>query len=636
MLKIYKSISLMLVVLCLLLLCVNEAPANKAKTLPDVSLTLIPPSPVTDKITLDIRGAIWNHTLHNRDFDVKVYLDNLKPDSLLFEDKLTVPAETAAGIRFWWNTGDNVGRHNIIIQVKDDKSTWKEIEPIEILSSDVRSTRTVDGAWTDFTACLPNAEGLPYYEDMKKMNDSQWRELIRAMHEIGMNIVVIQEVVHHYRQYVGQHKIEEQGYKGLAYYPSRFFPMRKDIAAKDPLEAVLSEADKLGMYVFPGVGLYAWFDFTAGSLEWHKKVTSELWQRYGHHESLYGWYVSEEIAGDLGVDDRRREEIVYFFKHYKDFVRKLAPDKPIMLAPNCHIIAQSNGYYPKLLEHLDIICPFGFHRMPVGDYTGEEAAQILQDYCDQAGAHLWMDMEVFVFGPRNSLYPRSIKGLISDLRRFGNFEKILCYQFPGLMNAPWMSRKPGGREPDSADTVRLYTDYKQYLEKGLESFIIKHDALGKPVTPAHVYSEKYTGGSKNALTNGWTGSADDILSEWQGYQGVDLIATVDLEEVKSVKKVSINFLQQVSAGIFLPNYVEVSVSSDGKNFGKLERITNNLSLKTQGPVIRKFSCEELNEKARYVKVHAKNIHTIPDWHQAKGERAWLFVDEILVNPDTSK
>ena len=52
MLKIYKSISLMLVVLCLLLLCVNEAPANKAKTLPDVSLTLIPPSPVTDKITL--------------------------------------------------------------------------------------------------------------------------------------------------------------------------------------------------------------------------------------------------------------------------------------------------------------------------------------------------------------------------------------------------------------------------------------------------------------------------------------------------------------------------------------------------------------------------------------------------------
>ena len=27
----------------------------------DVSLTLIPPSPVTDKITLDIRGAVWNH-----------------------------------------------------------------------------------------------------------------------------------------------------------------------------------------------------------------------------------------------------------------------------------------------------------------------------------------------------------------------------------------------------------------------------------------------------------------------------------------------------------------------------------------------------------------------------------------------
>ena len=27
---------------------------------PDVSLTLIPPSPVTDQITLDVRGAIRN------------------------------------------------------------------------------------------------------------------------------------------------------------------------------------------------------------------------------------------------------------------------------------------------------------------------------------------------------------------------------------------------------------------------------------------------------------------------------------------------------------------------------------------------------------------------------------------------
>ena len=42
----------------------------------------------------------------------------------------------------------------------------------------------------------------------------------------------------------------------------------------------------------------------------------------------------------------------------------MCPDKPIMLAPNCHNIVEGMKYWPQLLENLDIVCPFGFHRMP--------------------------------------------------------------------------------------------------------------------------------------------------------------------------------------------------------------------------------------------------------------------------------
>ena len=31
-----------------------------------------------------------------------------------------------------------------------------------------------------------------------------------------------------------------------------------------------------------------------------------------------------------------------------------------------------------------------------------------------------------------------------------------------------------------------------------------------------------------------------------------------------------------------------------------------------------------------VRVVARNVGTIPDWHPAGGEKAWLFVDEIAV------
>ena len=93
---------------------------------------------------------------------------------------------------------------------------------------------------------------------------------------------------------------------------------------------------------------------------------------------------------------------------------------------------------------------------------------VFQSLCDAAGTHLWMDVESFVFRNGVELHPRPIEGLISDFRRFPNFERILHYQFPGRMSSPEMSRKPGG-EP----SVKLYLDYKKWLE-GKELGTEKH------------------------------------------------------------------------------------------------------------------------------------------------------------------
>jgi hypothetical protein len=36
-------------------------------------------------------------------------------------------------------------------------------------------------------------------------------------------------------------------------------------------------------------------------------------------------------------------------------------------------------------------------------------------------------------------------------------------------------------------------------------------------------------------------------------------------------------------------------------------------------------------KARYIRVVAKNTGVCPAWHLGKGEKAWMFVDEIVVD-----
>lgn len=427
----------------------------------NVSLTLIPPSPVTDQVTLDIRAAIYNSGNHPEEFLATFYLDDETEGKLLHQERVRVDPGSPKGLRFRWSTKNQAGNHKILLVCRSPHMTFCTKRVLQVLASDVRSTRTIDGSFMGFYHWSED-EGKYWNADIRTMSDNQWKELVNAQHELSMSVIIIQEVFRN-QMYVDQHSIERDGYKGLAYYPSSLFPGRMPITASDPVEAVLEQADTNGMQVFIGVGMYAWFDFSKGSLQWHKKVARELWDRYGHHPSFYGWYVSEEMDGGLGTG-QQRQNIVAFFHEFSSFVHGLAPDKPVMLATNSQHLRGAEEAYHRLLPDLDILCTFGFHRMPAGDLTGEEAAALLQKLCDTASTHLWLDMEVFDFGVGNALIPRSINGVLSDMRRFPGFEKIVCYQFPGLLSSPAMSIHPGGEQ-----TVKLFLAYKDYLSGLLQT-----------------------------------------------------------------------------------------------------------------------------------------------------------------------
>lgn len=431
----------------------------------NVSLTLIPPGKITNKVDLDIRGGIINKSDQQRTFEVSICWGREKRNTLLYESSVTVPAGKSETVKIVVPTKQRLGKHKVILKVTDGNRTYRKTKDIEVVESDIRSIQQISGAWAGIYH-WSEIEGKHWNKDIKKMTDEQWKELVRSMHKVEMDMIVIQEVFRN-EQYVGKHNTTVDSYAGKAFYPSELYPGRMDITAEDPIEAILSEADRLGMNVLVGVGIFAWFDFTPESLEWHKRVAKELWDMYGHHESFYAFYVSEESGGGLDnweqqpdMRKKRKADIVNFFKEFKSYCNSFAPGKPIMLATNSFEVPNGMDTYPALLEHLDILCPFGFARMPAGDLTGKEAADMLQEACNKAKSHLWFDLEAFLFNPDNSLYPRPIEEIIHDLNLFSNFEKILCYQFPGVFNDPDMSIRVGEER-----TIDLFNGYMKYLKE---------------------------------------------------------------------------------------------------------------------------------------------------------------------------
>ena len=431
---------------------------------PDVYLTLIPPDIITDEVDVDIRAGILNRNASEEEYLAELYLARPETDSLLHKERVSLKAGESCCVSHVMDSDGLCGENEIILKVSTSGDTSCVRKNIRIIDSDIRSTKMLGGAWAGIYH-WSEIEGKHWNQDIRQLTDDDWRAMVRSMHKLGLDIIVIQEVFRN-EEYVGKHSMTADSYPGKAFYPSELYSGRMDITAADPVEAIMSEADSLGMHVFPGIGMFAWFDFTAESLEWHKRVAEEVWKRYGHHDSFYGFYVSEESGGSLdnwertdAMRQQRKNEIVSFFKEFKAFCNKMAPSKPVMLATNSFGVPGGLDTYPALLENLDILCPFGFARMPEGDLTGKEAAETLQRLCDNAGSHLWFDLEVFLFNEDSSLYPRDIDGIIKDLTFLDNFEKILCYQFPGVFSDPDARIRVGEEK-----TEKLFNDYKEYLD----------------------------------------------------------------------------------------------------------------------------------------------------------------------------
>ena len=68
---------------CLIYLLVGLASASAFAERKTTRLELIPPSPVTDKVILDIRGAVENDSSAARQYSISLYLDRESPSALL-------------------------------------------------------------------------------------------------------------------------------------------------------------------------------------------------------------------------------------------------------------------------------------------------------------------------------------------------------------------------------------------------------------------------------------------------------------------------------------------------------------------------------------------------------------------------
>jgi len=151
----------------------------------------------------------------------------------------------------------------------------------------------------------------------------------------------------------------------------------------------------------------------------------------------------------------------------------------------------------------------------------------------------------------------------------------------------------------------------------------------KNIVIKNAYAPKYAAGGNMALNDLKRGGYS-YLKNWQGYEVVDLDATIDLGSKQAVKEITAGFLQNETNWIYFPSQLEYYISVDGKNFKQVGLIKNDVQHYQGWSIIKDFSKKLNGVSTRYIRLVAKNVGKCPSWDPFAGNKAWLFVDEIEI------
>ena len=145
--------------------------------------------------------------------------------------------------------------------------------------------------------------------------------------------------------------------------------------------------------------------------------------------------------------------------------------------------------------------------------------------------------------------------------------------------------------------------------------------------------ERYGKDADIALMDGKKGIPDDFYNDWLGFQGVDMEATIELAVPTNINMVKVGLCHQPQSWVMWPKGVWVSFSKDGKEFtdwqlAELPVFDRPDKMQGFGRIEARLRTD--GKEWKYVRVKVENQGVLPDWHPYKGEKAWIMVDEVVV------
>ncbi|SOE22570.1 Uncharacterized membrane protein [Spirosomataceae bacterium TFI 002] len=205
-----------------------------------------------------------------------------------------------------------------------------------------------------------------------------------------------------------------------------------------------------------------------------------------------------------------------------------------------------------------------------------------------------------------------------------------------------------GTTPDSAngliykDPIEMtkYTKLKACAVKDgwYSSEILESDFYFAKLSPISstlltAPNDQYKANGGQTLIDLKKGDIDNFKdNNWLGYKETDLVCLFEFEKAEVINNISVSYLSQESGYIMPPTKVEFWAGTDKNNLKLIQtQIPEQLTKVEPRKNVGISAILPAGSTYKYVKIVAKPIAKLPSWHRGKGDKGWVFIDEVFFN-----
>ena len=150
-----------------------------------------------------------------------------------------------------------------------------------------------------------------------------------------------------------------------------------------------------------------------------------------------------------------------------------------------------------------------------------------------------------------------------------------------------------------------------------------HKAVGKQISINVDPHKSYLGSGAQGLINGISGSDKrNGDKEWLGFWGDDLEIAIDLGEETEIESVETRFHNGQGQWIYAPEKVQVSIDNN---------LFKDYLVEKSNELLENFQVNFEGVKGRVITLKIPSYGIIPEGKQGAGQKAWTFIDEIIIN-----